>query len=276
MIKKICLFIGMFLIFNVNVNAETVEQNIDIIIARLNEYESSYFLDSHPVGSIYVTVSPDENTIARMNSKYGGTWEVYGDGRVLKGTTGTSGTTGGSSTVTLTTSNIPSHAHSIPTLSVTIVSGGGHTHTLTAKGTVTSTFKGSSVTTASTSKTLAGGFEMHNSNRFTFIHTVSGVFSSGITNSNSYFTPISIGGQNGAPSIGILSIDASHTHSVTPAGTVNSTFSGTEASSSSSGTHLHDFVTETGTNTGSTGSSSPSSFGILDPYITVYMYKRIG
>ena len=61
----------------------------------------------YPVGSIYISYN---NT--NPGTLFGGTWENYGNGRVLKGiNSGTAGTTGGSSTVTLSMSNIPAHTH---------------------------------------------------------------------------------------------------------------------------------------------------------------------
>jgi hypothetical protein len=53
---------------------------------------------------------------------------------------------------------------------------------------------------------------------------------------------------------GTVAVSGNHTHTLTSSGTVTSTFTGTEAS------------------TGNTGSGT--SFSNLDPYITVYMYKR--
>jgi len=274
MIKKIILFSILFLVFNVNVEAATIEQNFDNIITRLDDYKENAFLNSHPIGSIYITTSIEENTITKMNSKYGGTWEVYGDGRVLKGTTGTSGTTGGVSTVTLTTSTMPLHTHSVPSLKVIAEKAGDHTHTLTAKGTVTSTFTGSSVNTGGASKTLTGSFTNHNAQNYTAIHGVSGIFSSGYTNSNAYFTPANSKQSTGAPSLGTVNVELTHTHSITPSGTVTSTFTGSSATLVSTGVHTHTASTTEATS-GTTGSSSPSSFSVLDPYITVYMYKRV-
>ena len=89
---------------------------------------------TYPVGSIYVTTVYD--TAAKVANALGGTWEAYGAGRTLVGANGTTytlGSTGGSSSVTLAVGNLPSHTHSV-----------------TAKGTVSSTFTGTSVTSSAT------------------------------------------------------------------------------------------------------------------------------
>ena len=68
----------------------------------------------YPVGSIYISYNS-----TNPSSLFGGTWENYGSGRVLKGiNSGTAGTTGGSDTVTLKEANLPAHTHDI-----------SHTHT---------------------------------------------------------------------------------------------------------------------------------------------------
>ena len=90
---------------------------------------------TYPVGSIYVTTVYD--TAAKVANALGGTWEAYGAGRTLVGANGTTytlGSTGGSSSVTLAVGNLPSHTHSIPSLSGTAASGGAHTHAFDSGG----------------------------------------------------------------------------------------------------------------------------------------------
>jgi hypothetical protein len=70
----------------------------------------------YPIGTIYETTSSDLDTVAKMNAHFGGTWEVYGVGRVLvaKSTDtefDTIGKTGGEKTHTLTTAEMPEHNH---------------------------------------------------------------------------------------------------------------------------------------------------------------------
>ena len=145
-------------------------------------------LSAYPVGAIYmstVSTSPAE--------LFGGTWTQIKDKFLLAaGSTYTAGATGGAATVTLSSSQIGSHSHTFTAKgSVTSTFTGtaaSHTHTyymrnrtkngtsgsdhayasgttscttgstsITPKGTVTSTFTGSSATTSST-----GGSSAHN------------------------------------------------------------------------------------------------------------------
>ena len=105
---------------------------------------------AYPINSVYISYS---NT--NPGTLFGGTWEIIGDGRVLKGIkSGTAGTTGGSSTVTLSMSNIPAHTHDIShthttieknttTMSLTAQTAGAHSHSLTSdKGTIYSQWNG--------------------------------------------------------------------------------------------------------------------------------------
>jgi hypothetical protein len=77
----------------------------------------------YPVGSIYMSVSSTSPA-----TLFGGTWEQIQDTFLLAaGTTYTAGTTGGSSSHILTTDELPSHTHGIPSLSGS-ASGGSHNH----------------------------------------------------------------------------------------------------------------------------------------------------
>ena len=91
--------------------------------------------DTYPVGSIYM--STEDDTVEKVQNKFGGTWVKYSNGTTLVGDDGTNFITndtqkgsGGSSTVTLTTNNLPSHSHVIPELSVSSWTG-IHSHTYT-------------------------------------------------------------------------------------------------------------------------------------------------
>lgn len=92
---------------------------------------SAFYVDvlvNYPVGSIYITTGSTSPA-----SLFGGTW-THINSRFLYSTsseTGSTTGTGGSSTRTLSASNIPSHTHSIPSLSGTAASAGAHTHIVT-------------------------------------------------------------------------------------------------------------------------------------------------
>ena len=87
----------------------------------------------YPVGTIYETTSTDLDTTTKMATHFGGTWELYGAGRVLvaKSTDtefDTIGKTGGAKTHTLSVAEMPSHTHtySLPNNSdPNFMTGGG-------------------------------------------------------------------------------------------------------------------------------------------------------
>ena len=79
----------------------------------------------YPIGSVYLSVNG-----VNPGTVFGGTWEQIKDRFILSaGDTYAAGSTGGAATVTLTTSNLPSHTHSIPALSGSAASANiAHTH----------------------------------------------------------------------------------------------------------------------------------------------------
>ena len=86
----------------------------------LKEYtKTSTLLDLfYPIGTIYETTSSNLDTVDKMNTHFGGTWEVFGEGRVLVAKSSdtefdTIGETGGAKTHTLTLAELPSHQHMI-------------------------------------------------------------------------------------------------------------------------------------------------------------------
>ena len=78
----------------------------------------------YPVGSIYLSVNS-----ASPDTLFGGTWEQI-QGRFLFGMSSSypAGSQGGEATHTLTEAELPSHRHSIPSLSGSAASDGAHTH----------------------------------------------------------------------------------------------------------------------------------------------------
>ena len=143
------------------------------------------------------------------------------NGRVVVGksssTFTTLGQTGGEINSTLTTSNLPAH-----------------THTVTPKGTVSSSFTGSSVTTSSSGA---------------HTHTLTAYFQ----NSSSYLLAKETNNLGFRGSEGYVakatSSNGTHTHTVIAKGTVYSTFSGSATSTSSIGngssfTNLQPYIVE--------------------------------
>ena len=116
----------------------------------LSEYVKQAIGAIYPVGSIYMSVKNTNPSIY-----FGGTWVAWGTGRVPVGVNvndtnfATVEKTGGASTVTLTTAQMPSHTHAKGTLATT--SAGGHTHDLKNQKTSWGTSGGNRVLIVATS-----------------------------------------------------------------------------------------------------------------------------
>lgn len=135
----------------------------------LKDYIQQFSSAIYPVGSIYMSVNS-----TNPSTYFGGTWVAWGSGRVPVGIN-TSDTnfstvekTGGASTVTLTTSQMPSHTHTFTGSSATTSSNGAHTHTLNLNKTAWSGSSGSRVVVDSTdytaltnNKTSSNGAHTH-------------------------------------------------------------------------------------------------------------------
>ena len=85
----------------------------------------------YPVGSIYISVnSANPGTIFP-----GTTWIAFAEGETIIGVDSSDsdfkpvGKEGGNKTATLVTANLPSHNHTIPSMSGSTTSGGEHNHT---------------------------------------------------------------------------------------------------------------------------------------------------
>lgn len=211
------LFLGLFVafIFINNVNAQTIEEQLAELKGKVEQIEKMQETNkinrlnkTYPIGSIYQTTV--YSTAEEVNETIGGTWEVYASGKTIFGVDTSNENfnivdkTGGVNTTTLVTSNLPTHTHSIPSLSGTAASAGTHTH----------------------------GF-------------------------NDGILLWSANGTNGLPS-------GKTYGSLYQQNATKATFS--------AGSHTHT-VTTTANTSGSQGSGT--SFTNLQPYITVYMYKRV-
>jgi len=248
----------------------------------LNEIKVGLINKVYPVGSIYITTA--YSNANQVHDALGGTWQAFGTDRVLRSSTGAAGQTGGATSATLSVANMPAH-----------------THNFTAKGSVSSSFSGQAVTStnqsANPSATFNGTQKNTNDASAAHSHTIYGFHVDG---ASSHFRFAIQGDGNlvvynkngavwasgaksgagavsdwhsvsvGSGSVQTTSSNASHAHSYTPAGTV-----------SLSGNHTHNFTakgsvssTFTGSAVGSTSTGSGGAFSIIDPYITVFMYKR--
>ena len=208
------------------------------------------FLDkTYPVGSIYMSKN---NT--NPGTLFGGTWVTWGNGRVPVGVNtsdsafNTVEKTGGEKTHVLTIAEMPSHTHiqnahthsiNHDHASATANSNGAHTHT----------FSGTTSSSGNHSHTAGGGGFYAFGGEWTDVGPAQG------------------GGYRTSFATINTSTSGAHTH----------TYSGT---TSSSGAHTHtvDLPSFSGTS-GSTTATNQNTGGDdahnnLQPYITVYMWKR--
>lgn len=101
----------------------------------LKDYIQSFIKTMYPVGSIYMSVNA-----TNPSTYFGGTWVAWGSGRVPVGVNtsdsnfNTVEKTGGASTVTLTTAQMPAHTHTFTGSSATTNSKGAHTHNVGRDG----------------------------------------------------------------------------------------------------------------------------------------------
>ena len=200
-----------------------------------NNLKTQLLNDTYPVGSIYISTTDD--TVEKVQNKFGGTWVRYAADTTLVGykeNTNKVNDTGGSKTVTLTTDNLPSHSHSF-----------------TPSGNVSSTFTGSKVSTSS---------DGNHSHSFK-ISGYTGWESSSLKGlslvwSSENFKNIDGGTstQHWADALINLNAGGNHSHTVTAKGSVSSSFKGTAGTTESTG--------------------KGTSFSIQNPYTVVYMYKR--
>ena len=213
----------------------------------------------YPVGSVYVSTTL--NTTDKVKEALGGTWVAYGSGRVLRGTTGEANVTGGTTgSISLTADNLPSHRHSYtPSGSVTSTftgtavntgSAGSHTHTYSG----TTASAGSHTHTGASGNVIPGTTSFPNSTDSRYVIGNSYNTGSAGSHTHTYSGTTASSGSHTHTYSGTTASAGSHTHQVTAKGTVSSSFTGTAS------------------NTGYVGNNT--SFSVLDPYITVYMYKR--
>ena len=225
----------------------------DAIDGTCMKFESKVdnFLDKiYPVGSIYISATL--STVEQVKSALGGTWEIYGKGQTLVGIDtsqtefNTIGKTGGAKSVSytpsgtigstgLTISQIPSHTHTI-----------SHTHTTPQTNTTTMSLKAQAT----------GSEHSH-----TFGARNDGFGSAGIVNGvimtqASYDKTGFMGGAHTHTVTGSVTIPAMTTNSISTAS------SGAAGKGTTSDGHTHSF---TGT---------AATISTLQPYVTVYMYKR--
>ena len=241
-------------------NGTNVKAGTNINIS--NDYEISVdmqkiFAQVYPVGSLYWS-----SKSTNPSSLFGGTWKQITNKFVLAaGSTYKAEATGGNATVTLTTSNMPTHSHTFTpsgTITMNAHSHGlnNHTHSFTPSGTVSSQFTGKN---------------------YSFYAASSNVY-----NDNSGVVP----GENTSITHNTSRQVVSYTNhgmlnsqklSWTAAGTISSSFKGIESFTDSASSTVNN-TTVTGSFSGTSGttdtSGSGTAFSILPPYVVKYCWER--
>ena len=98
----------------------SVQDRLSVLENKVSNLKSEVINEIYPVGSIYM--STEDDTIEKVQSKFGGIWEKYSQGRTIIGEgtgtdsnglvqTFTNGSMGGEYTHTLNISEMPSHTH---------------------------------------------------------------------------------------------------------------------------------------------------------------------
>ena len=227
----------------------SVQDRLSVLENKVSNLKSEVINEIYPVGSIYM--STEDDTIEKVQSKFGGTWEKYAQGRTLIGEgigtdsnglvkTFENNVIDGEYVHTLSSNEIASHTHSIPSLS----------------GTTGSTGSGYSLHhTCQTKTTSSSGSHSHS------------LYKQVDNNSG---TSLYVGGGNSSVVI-YYKTDSSTTtlsagaHTHTYPDCYLDSLSGVQS-------HSHTFSTGTST-TGSTGENT--AHNNMEPYIVTYIYKRI-
>ena len=227
----------------------TVQDKLKILDSRIDNIENSMLDKMYPVGSIYMTTT--YSTTEEVTNAIGGEWEKYAQGRTIIGEgigtdsnglvkTFENNATDGEYTHTLSSNEIASHTHSIPSLS----------------GTTGSTGSGYSLHhTCQTKTTSSSGSHSHS------------LYKQVDNNSG---TSLYVGGGNSSVVIYYKTDNSTTTlsagpHTHTYPDCYLDSLSGVQS-------HSHTFSTGTST-TGSTGENT--AHNNMEPYIVTYIYKRI-
>lgn len=223
---------------NSDLGVDNVQSAIDGTCTKFSNQLTEMRKSMYPVGSIYISTTL--STTTQVANVIGGTWEFFGDGKVLRSSSGTSEQTGGASTVKLAASNLPNHSH-----------------TYTPSG--TNSYSTKDISTGNNSANPSVSFTAGSNSKAVVIYSNS-------LNQDIQKNGFAGGGSNGWWSntninSSTISVSGYHTHSIS-------------ASSLKAAIGTISFSGQSASTTGCDNCSA-SSFSTIDPYITVYMYKRI-
>ena len=239
--------------------AGLIFENIETQLEALKTSLTTSILDkAYPIGSLYITT-----TATNPTTYFGGTWERYGEGRVLIGVgtaedaenysnTISAGGTGGYWKIrNVAHTHTFNHTHS-DTFSV--ASGGSHSHTMNH-------------THGDTFSIASAGAHTHK------------IGADRDAANGSYCDSVHSGSSGAQYVRGYTSSNGAHTH------TLNGSVSTYSGSTSSGGSHSHTLSGAVSTYNGSTSSAGVAATSIssgisssnnynLPPYIGVYVWKR--
>lgn len=224
----------------------------------LSSVEDSILQKQNPIGKLYF--STDNTNPAEILGF--GTWELWGSGRVPVCVNESDTNfdivekTGGESSITLSTSQIPSHTHTFSGSQVNSdYNNVGHYHIIPS---LSGSATGGAITNG-----ITGGSHWHEVRE-------ANNYSIGITPTNIFTAGGGSFARNGDTSYAsrLIAIPSTHTHNLpshTHSVTTNASNTGWQTAN-----HVH-AVTAAGTNTNTGGGESHSN---LQPYITCYIFKR--
>ena len=251
---------------------ELVNSQIDDTIDKINqENVDKKPLAIYPVGSIYMSTSS-----TNPSNFIGGTWEAYGQGRILVGVgtnggyTFTAGSTG--TTIGEKTNPLGEYTHVLTANEIA-----SHTHSATTTGSVSSTFTGESVTTSSVgdhTHTISGSTNSAGSHTHDFSQGGKAIVMDANTSvadaGPGFLVNNGAGWYNGhKKNASYIYYGGSHTHTFTLSGT-----------SAASHTHILAFRgTVQSTFSGSSVTSSLvggfKAHNNMQSYVVTYIWKRI-
>ena len=222
----------------------------------------------YPVGSIYMSVT--DSTAAAVEARFGGTWVSFGSGKTLVGVDGsdtdfdTVEETGGAKSVTLTSaqSGVPAHNHNLNQHTHSIPD---HNHTFGGSGIYTD-YEGSGYDYTYSVIATGSGNSM-------FYRKV-GVAGTG--SANNHVTGYASGAYSDATNASWPL--AAHTHNYEKLTKVGGILKHRHSISSQNTSTKTNFstnaVSSSATTSNNTAANAASAHTNLQPYITVYMYKR--
>jgi hypothetical protein len=207
-----------------------------IISDKLTLSGKSIFDLVYPVGCIYESTS---STVP--NTLFGGTWERFGNGRVLIGVNSSDTVLSSSNNTGGSENPLSAHSHTVNPPNTTTSSSGNHAHSIDPPSTSTNTTGGHQHKT-----TVASVIVPHISGSSGYAHPTSG---------GHYFSStVQLNAQS-------TSVEGNHSHTVDIA----------SFNSSTTGAHTHTFdIAEF--NSGTKGSNS--NHDNWQPFITVYRWRR--